>query len=301
MATHGSTIIAAMDQSSIQTTPQTVTQVIGTFELLEEILLYLDLNTLLCCKRTSTNFRDVIDGSSRIQKALFFEPRSWPAPAELDNMETFETTIIGHPHYNNELYPKCLPDGVSDIIVLNPLLSDLINYSTKAEYVTGDRFSAISLRTDSPKLREKLYDSTAEASWRRMLVLQPHASFMQVLKGIDYWGREVFEAKTLRHGLYMEELLAMDVEARVAVRKTQTHADGYENLRNNFLKFLHFGYYHSTIKLPLEVRVAFGNLDLAIMDKSEIYQQSAREGICGWDVLSPHFGKLPEVIPRDDG
>ena len=58
-------------------------RVAGTTELLETILLNLnydeiDLKTFLISQRTSTAFRDTIQGSVKLRQTLFFEPPSTP-------------------------------------------------------------------------------------------------------------------------------------------------------------------------------------------------------------------------------
>lgn len=64
-------------------------KVINTTELLENILLFVNLRTLLCSKRVSRQFWDAIDGSITIQKALFFRPLSYPIPKETEAMTTW--------------------------------------------------------------------------------------------------------------------------------------------------------------------------------------------------------------------
>jgi hypothetical protein len=75
-------------------------RVADVFELLEPILLQLDMRTLLLAQRDTRRFRAVVKGSDLIQQALFLKP----APKSL------------------------LPDGTPAPPVLNPLLTDAINY-----------------------------------------------------------------------------------------------------------------------------------------------------------------------------
>ncbi|KAK3631456.1 hypothetical protein LTR56_016820 [Elasticomyces elasticus] len=49
-------------------------KVLGTYELLETILLHLPLRQLLLCQRVNRAFKDVVNRSAPIRKALFLEP-----------------------------------------------------------------------------------------------------------------------------------------------------------------------------------------------------------------------------------
>ena len=50
-----------------------VPRVLGTVELLENILLGLDIRTLLLSQRTNRHFKSVIDRSTKLQQALYFK------------------------------------------------------------------------------------------------------------------------------------------------------------------------------------------------------------------------------------
>ena len=56
--------------------------VFNTYELVEDVLLYLPLRDLLLAQRISRNIRDVIRNSLPIQKALFFEPLNIKHPED---------------------------------------------------------------------------------------------------------------------------------------------------------------------------------------------------------------------------
>ena len=153
------------------------TMLINTFELLEDILLMLDLRTLLLAKRVSTRFRDAIDGSINIQKALFFKPISLPTATKIKIMVQHISMAKG---VNDEQYAEHLPEIVSKVITLNPLLEKCLSYSrfTSASDWRGHAHPTIHVKTDPPGVIQKLHDSPPCASWRRMLVLQPHAAPM---------------------------------------------------------------------------------------------------------------------------
>lgn len=53
-----------------------VMKVVATTELLEMILLQLDMKNLLFTQRVNTQFKNTIDGSIELQRALFFLPAS---------------------------------------------------------------------------------------------------------------------------------------------------------------------------------------------------------------------------------
>jgi len=59
-----------------------VVAVFGTVELLESILLRLNMKTLLLSQRVDRTFRDTIANSTKLQKALSFEPASHTAAAK---------------------------------------------------------------------------------------------------------------------------------------------------------------------------------------------------------------------------
>jgi hypothetical protein len=84
-----------LTQSSRVSEPDTLrasTKTIVTFELLEIILLFLDQHTLLCAQLVSVAFRSVIQKSSEIRKALFFEPLFLPTAAGIKSMEGWKSS-----------------------------------------------------------------------------------------------------------------------------------------------------------------------------------------------------------------
>ena len=90
-------------------------RVLGITELLENILLFLPLSDMLCAKRVSKQFRDTIDRSLYVRRALFFEPLSYSSKNELAIMDNYKPIRVA----GLESLPEVLPK----YIAVNPLLA----------------------------------------------------------------------------------------------------------------------------------------------------------------------------------
>ncbi|KAI0190449.1 hypothetical protein EV127DRAFT_326181, partial [Xylaria flabelliformis] len=139
-----------------------VQTVINIPELLQHILLQCDMRTLLTGARgVSLLWRDTIDSTPAIQKALFFRPdtRNDGSEAILNPLltETFSTFFDGQVH-NEESFEELPIGGESLLVDAFSLLFDGI--------VKG------SSRRDAFMHKD--------ASWRRMLVRQPPVTNMAV-------------------------------------------------------------------------------------------------------------------------
>ncbi|TRX96373.1 hypothetical protein FHL15_002645 [Xylaria flabelliformis] len=146
--------------------PSAVQTVINIPELLQLILLQCDIRTLLTGARgVSLLWRDTIDSTQAIQKALFFQPDTRNGGSEpiLNPLltETFSTFFDGQAH-NRQSFDKLPIGDENELAEASSLLSDGI---VKDKSSRRDAF----MRKD--------------ASWRRMLVRQPPVRKMAVW----YW------------------------------------------------------------------------------------------------------------------
>ena len=145
----------------------------GTTELLENIILFLPLRDLLHAKRISTRFRDVMNESSKVRKALFFEPL-WEVP----KAEAIAMAAYKQPPWSFQY----LPTDVGSYLVLNPFFDRYF----KSEVCTDHAFyKHPELWTSQSMVLGALTKSPSNASWRRMLLLQPHATPATYTIGID--------------------------------------------------------------------------------------------------------------------
>lgn len=108
--------------ATITSTSPCIIQVIDTAELLENVLLYLDLRTLLFAKHVSQRFRDTMEGSIKIQRALFFQPMVHPTVAEIEIVEKHNTSALEPWDEDN------CPAGTLAIATPDPFLNRYVNY-----------------------------------------------------------------------------------------------------------------------------------------------------------------------------
>jgi hypothetical protein len=136
-------------------TQTAIHQVLSTPELLEAILLNLPISSLLRLQRLNRTFNTVISTSPSIQRALFFSP----APASSD-----------------------------------PCPNPLLKHKPSAWFLDRRRSNSIAYRSwhwpDSDELKwdgereaKRHVYGREEASWRRMLVVQPPVTRLKVGKG----------------------------------------------------------------------------------------------------------------------
>ncbi|KAK5713774.1 hypothetical protein LTR17_017458 [Elasticomyces elasticus] len=137
--------------------------VLGTVELLEAVLFYLDNKTLLLSQRVSKTFEATITGSTQLQQKLFF------------------TSVAAGTSY------RCLQEGCNDLICMgcsfdrtlghvhqNPLFAYELDH-----IVVVNREATISVYTEGTfvlSAREQFRPAAAKlehGSWRRMLPCQP--------------------------------------------------------------------------------------------------------------------------------
>ncbi|PLB46120.1 hypothetical protein P170DRAFT_512694 [Aspergillus steynii IBT 23096] len=123
-------------------------------ELMEQILLHLDMRTLLTSARVCSSWNTVIRDSPKIQTALFFRPMP-------------ETETQNHPRTTNPLITQ---------IMWPQFFSTYFNTDPPRKIQWGAPVSALA------PLKDRLITDTikpylrAEASWRKMLLKQPPTS-----------------------------------------------------------------------------------------------------------------------------
>lgn len=129
-------------------------QVLELPELLEHILFYVSEQDLLLAQRVSKTFRDVIIGSSLLQQRLFFRPAL--------QRDVEQVSFISNPLLVKRFWPW---------------------YKMSASYIWGtwksDAFDALQWN-----LNDWTFQAYAreDASWRRMLVVQPGIIRLRVWK-----------------------------------------------------------------------------------------------------------------------
>ena len=157
-------------------TPSSNAGVVDVTEFLENILLHLDLRTLLCSKRVSRHFRDVIIGSSKIRRALFLEPLAQPSDTHI------ATTNAHEPNGADGIVHQCLPANPPGQLFINPLLDHFLIFNAgQGITVDGPRtIFYLGQIVANPCNHSKLHCHSpapeAEnlcASWRKMLIVQP--------------------------------------------------------------------------------------------------------------------------------
>lgn len=136
--------------------------VFETAELLEAILLDVDLKTLLLSQLVNTTWRNVIAGSSKLQKKLLLKPmRSFEEVEESGVFENSDMVMIW----------KANDPGVHGVYLLNPLLVDITSWAynscTKCGLPYGNFQFTGSFLPDTVSVR------SGKSSWERMYLCQP--------------------------------------------------------------------------------------------------------------------------------
>ncbi len=168
-----------------------VTRPLETVEILEIILLHLPIKDLLHAQEISRFFHGVVHGSSLIQRALFFEPVA-RAMHEQSDLAVRQRDAI-----RQRLLPEGpgVPAAVPKKVAVNPFLRNYLfhkHFSYPSTAVTP---------RDLPRNGAAPLDHNNEtASWRRMLVFQPHANPLFITRE----HRPDME-RNLKNGLTMDE------------------------------------------------------------------------------------------------
>lgn len=241
---------------------EAVTQVFNTTELLENILLFLDLRTLLLSKRVSRHFRNTMNGSIKIRKALFLEPLSVPNQADFELLEN------GPPKrkcgYCDEVH-EYMPRHIPRMVVVNPLLDQYLCYSF--DYMLTECVSRTLSVVVGKRMRDRLANSNPLASWRHMLVLQPHAAPIYIHINQD---DNLFHTRSMRYGLQMDEFIEIEKKNPLPSR--------------------------DAVQLYTEVLLTVGDYDIESLEDGEFrngydHRGEIADQICGWDVVGDRFGK----------
>ncbi|KAK5702980.1 hypothetical protein LTR97_003926 [Elasticomyces elasticus] len=161
------TVIPAADKVS-GTLPAALSaaKVLGTYELLEVILLHLPLRQLLLCQRVNRAFKAVIDRSASIRKALFLDP-----PAATQSIHgIYRSTFAPRKEGAGSLTIEINLPGTSKLG--STVSSTLDRFQCRFGLVNGVlRWSASQVPQDSLASQEKSLNW--HESLQRMLVTHP--------------------------------------------------------------------------------------------------------------------------------
>ncbi|KAK4498551.1 hypothetical protein PRZ48_011209 [Zasmidium cellare] len=147
----------------VDMTPQQ--KVFNTAELLEEVLLYLPMKDVLLDQRVCKTWKNGIDGSIKLQKALFMRPAGEIEVEESKLYDPYDIEVETRYYFATK---TCF---------INPLLLSKHGKGGVAHLVVGE----LTNEWDLPP--SVLYP---QASWRRMLVTQPPLPVIR-LEEEDKW------------------------------------------------------------------------------------------------------------------
>ena len=186
-----------------ESTPTVCEQVFLLPEILETILLYLPQRDLLLSQRVSRNFQDTIDGSIRLQRALFFAP-DWNLQGRTFNAYAKNNRPGSKPENNRLLlraFPGCYPTVTLVIVNEGQTHDDLEVGRRGSEHWSWD--VCISFPADKPPNTKPavLYP---EASWRRMFLSQPPCTSLHLVRR---WQRSLNPAIVRAGGIRMGEFV----------------------------------------------------------------------------------------------
>lgn len=150
------------------------TAAFGTYELLEQVLLHLPVKDLLLSQRVAKGWRDLVQRSGRIRRALFLDD-SFSTGTVLD-----EKTMLWHMtsrtagDYEHALFP-----------LINPILNTFftkIQEGLRDKELLHDGLVAPRNASD-PNARlnhHELARHTRMASWKRLHMFQPHLCKLRI-------------------------------------------------------------------------------------------------------------------------
>ncbi|GIZ36619.1 hypothetical protein CKM354_000008900 [Cercospora kikuchii] len=121
-------------------------------ELLENIIMHLPLRDVLLCQRVSGHFRDLVQGSSNIKKALFLEPAASNTVELCFGVpSTFRNTLVEHVQIEHW---KTSEQGQIVWPLLNPFLVSLFETKKRAwKWAALDLFATPSFNPEMRFLR----------------------------------------------------------------------------------------------------------------------------------------------------
>ena len=267
-------------QNGSATPTSTSHQVFDIMELLENILLYLPIRTMLLAKRVSRQFRDTIDGSLQIRRALFFEPLSRPTSAQLAIMADRSPGVDDLTDYGQQDWYEDLPKEIPNIAQVNPLLGCFMQYrevcyNSQLGPCTRSDFRLFPSWTNLRILRK----SDASASWRWMLVVQPLAAPLYYCAGSD-----VFQM-SLENWLSMQQLY--DLHIKYTQNSLLANLLVQVGLGPKIQPIVAFGLHNGYVWTLTSFRMS--------SFQCEIAKQGMRN-VCGWDVLATIHHTAPRTM-----
>lgn len=187
-------------------TSTTLSRVFLVPELLEGILSNLEIKDLLFVQRVSRAFRVTIQGSPRLRKRLFLEPRWNRAMCQTTSALPVEKAQIKP--VNNRLLLRAFPSSFPSIAsVKRANHPDLIGLSSSTPCSQEDEHWSwdvcISFPADDSRGRHPAVDYP-EASWRKMQLCQPAC---QSLYHVRRYQRRIWPAIVREGGITMGDFV----------------------------------------------------------------------------------------------
>lgn len=178
---------AAPDATATPNHPVAALKVFGTTELLEQILLELPLRSLFPMMRVSSVWKATINGSVKIQRALFLQPcirgidpEDFSFPEEANNDLS---PVI------SDLHEHILASAENGSHTLNPLARVIFHHKYRDNFEYHHFESVFNNNT------------TTASSWRTMLVIQPPVKTVNVYLKLFMWCRKMCPEKRESYSL----------------------------------------------------------------------------------------------------
>ena len=196
-------MIELSDKSTTTAIDSSIDEVFRLPELLEIVLLHLPQKDILLSQRVSRSFRRTIQGSVRLQKALFLAP-DWNLEGRAFNAYAMHNRPGRKPENNRLLlraFPGCYPTVTLVIVNDTPTLNELEIGRRGNEHWSWD--VCISFPADRPPNTKPavLYP---EASWRQMFLSQPPCTSLHLVRR---WQRSLNPAVVREDGIKMGEFV----------------------------------------------------------------------------------------------
>ncbi|KAK4545439.1 hypothetical protein LTR36_002789 [Oleoguttula mirabilis] len=243
-------------------------RVYDTTELLESILLYLPLHDSLLAQRVGGKFRDLVRTSHNCRKALFLEPLKLPTAAEVAATASQDRSP-SLPGQQPMAMREAVPAGLPTAIPINPLLNKLVEYEETQCVEVPHRLAYhrtfVSLALSEVGIKQ-FQATPVGASWRRTLVIPPHAVPLCVMSGYSH---EPGCERSLMEGLTMGELVEMEVRYQDERAVAFPVSRGRDTLAVGLMTGLSFTVRGKDIR-----RVVYGQHNRTVGE------------VCGWDILA---------------
>lgn len=179
-------------------------KVLGAQELLEQILINMDVRTLLLAQRVDRRWNATIVSSSDLQIKLFFKPATFEQAKNI--CMNMDSIVIARSEY----------------YIPNPLVLGRIDHGEDQNATFLIQAAVIDTRDSSP---------SAAGSWSRMLVTQPPYNAFYIEPTFtyqNYWSRMTRAQQfTMEDGLaYYERPVTHDLGSRMAYEEDFAIAEG---------------------------------------------------------------------------